>query len=103
MKLYIENEGENFEMEAKAAYVVLIDPADNDADVALMAVGRGATGDIVTGIAKTLDSFFQTLTKGNRNAQQVLWNLFKKAYKTAGITGETRTERSEVRPVREED
>ena len=79
MKLYIESEGENFEMKAKAAYVVLIDPADNDADVALMAVGRGATGDIVTGIAKTLDSFFQTLTKGNRDAQQVLWKLFKKA------------------------
>jgi hypothetical protein len=103
MKLHIESEGENFNMEAKAAYVVLIDPEDRDADVALMAVGRGATGDIVTGIAKTLDSFFQTMTKGNSAAQQVLWKFFKKEYKSARFTGTNEVERAETRPVREED
>lgn len=66
MKLYIENEGENFEMKAKAAYVVLIDPADSDADAALMVVGQSNALKIVSGIAKTLNSFFQTLTKGDR-------------------------------------
>ncbi|MBE6005632.1 MAG: hypothetical protein E7238_00410 [Sarcina sp.] len=103
MKLYIENEGENFEMEAKAAYVVMIDPADRDADVALMVMGQTSHMAIVSGIAKTLDSFFQTLTKGNSATQQVLWKLFKKAYKTARITGHAETERNEPRPVREED
>ena len=102
MKLYIESEGENFNMEAKAAYVVLIDPADRDADVALMVMGKGNPKVIVSGIAKTLDSFFQTLTKGNSTTQQVLWKIFKKAYKTAGVTGTTIAERAETRPVREE-
>lgn len=103
MKLHIESEGENFDFEAKAAYVVLFDPADNDADVTLMVMGQSNSLKIVSGIAKTLDSFFQTLTKGNRDEQQVLWKLFKKAYKTARFTGTIKTERAETRPVREED
>ena len=103
MKLYIENEGENFEMEAKAAYVVMIDPADQDADTALMVMGQTSDLAIIKGVANTLDSFFQTLTKGNRDEQQVLWKLFKKAYKTARFTGTIKTERAETRPVREED
>lgn len=103
MKLHIEHEGENFNMGAKAAYVVLIDPADRAADVALMVMGQTSHIAIVSGIAKTLDSFFQTLTKGDGVGQQVLWWFFKKEYKTARITGHAETERNELRPVREED
>lgn len=103
MKLYIESEGENFEMEAKAAYVVLIDPADNDAGAALMVVGQSNSLKIVSGIAKTLDSFSQTLTKGDRETQMALWKIFKKEYKNARLTGTSKVERAETRPVREED
>lgn len=103
MKLYIESEGENFNMESRAAYVVLIDPEDRDADVALMVMSMSNTANIVTAVAKTLHSFFKTTTKGDVGAQQVLWRLFKKAYKTARFTGTTKTERAETRPIREED
>lgn len=103
MKLYIESEGENFNMEAKAAYVVLIDPVDRDADTALMVMGQTSHLTIIKGVANTLDSFFQTLTKGNSNAQRLLWKIFKSDYKNASVTGTTRTERDECRPVREED
>ena len=103
MKLYIENEGENFEMEAKEAYVVLIDPKDRDADTALMVMGQTSHLAMIKGVANTLDSFFQTLTKGNSNAQRLLWKIFKRDYKRASVTGTTRTERNETRPVREED
>lgn len=103
MKLYMESEGENFEFEAKAAYVVLIDPADRDADTALMVMGQTSHLAIVSGIAKTLDSFFQTLTKGDRETQMALWKIFKHEYKNARFTGTYKAERAETRPVTEED
>lgn len=103
MRLHIESEGENFNMEAKAAYVVLIDPADRDADTALMVMGQTSHLAIIKGVANTLDSFFQTLTKGDSNAQRLLWKMiFKRDYKRASVTGTTRTERNETHPVREE-
>lgn len=102
MKLHIESEGENFEFEAKAAYVVLIDPADRDADTALMVMGQTSHLAIIKGIANTLDSFFQTLTKGDSNAQRLLWKIFKSDYKNASVTGTTRTERNEMRPAKED-
>lgn len=103
MKLHIESEGENFEFEAKAAYVVLIDPEDRDADMALMVMGQTSNRAIIKGIANTLNSFFQTRTNGDSNAQRLLWKIFKSDYKNASVTGTTRTERDECRPVREED
>lgn len=103
MKLYIENEGENFEMEAKAAYVVLIDPENGDVDTALMVMGQTSPLAIIKGVANTLNSFFQTLTKGDSNAQCRLWKIFKSDYKNASVIGTTRIKRNECRPVREED
>ena len=102
MKLYIESEGENFNMESRAAYVVLIDPEDRDADVALMVMGMSNTVNIVTAVAKTLHSFFKTTTTGDVGDQKVLWKLFRRTFKTAGITGESRTEMDKTRPIREE-
>lgn len=90
MKLYIEDEGENFEMEAKAAYVVLIDPADSDADVALMVVGQSNSLKIVSGIAKTLDSFFQTLTKGDRETQRLFGRSSRRNTRTLGLLAPAR-------------
>lgn len=102
MKLHIESEGENFDFEAKAAYVVLIDPADRAADTALMVIGQTSHLAIIKGVANTLDSFFQTLTKGDRSVQHTLWNIFKSDYKIAGINGHTKTERNEMRPAKED-
>ena len=101
MKLHIESEGENFEKEAKAAYVVLIDPKDQDADTALMVMGQTSYLAIIKGVANTLDSFFQTLAKDDSNAQRILWKIFKRDYKRASVTGTTRTERNDMRPLNE--
>lgn len=90
-------------MRVKAAYVVLIDPADRDADVALKVIGQSSHLAIVSGVAKSLDSFFQTLTKGDSIGRRILWKFFKNEYKNARNTGTTKTERDECRPVREED
>ena len=74
-------------MEAKAAYVVLIDPKDQDADTALMVMGQTSYLAIIKGVVNTLDSFFQTLTKGDSNAQRFLWKIFKRDYKRASRHG----------------
>lgn len=102
MKLVMDCENEHFEMECKAAYVVIMDPEDSSADMALAVMGKSSYHKLLCAIARTLDSFIRTLSEGNELTRKSLWKDFKNAYKNAKFMGTTKIERKEERPVEEE-
>ena len=79
MKLVMDCENEHFEMECKAAYIVILDPEDSPADMTLAVMGKSSYHKLLCAIARTLDSFIRTLSEGNELTRKSLWKDFKKA------------------------
>lgn len=102
MKLVMDCENEHFEMECKAAYIVILDPEDSPADMTLAVMGKSSYHKLLCAIARTLDSFLRAVTDGNELARKKLWKDFKEEYKNAKFLGTTKIERKEERPAEEE-
>ena len=99
MKLIMKSDdGDNYEWEAKAAYVVLIDPEDGG-NVAMSIMGKSTTHELITGVAHTLYSFFDNIAEKDGEEKKRLWKLFKNAYKSADA-GSYSVVKNETKPVK---
>lgn len=99
MKLIMKaDDGSNYEWEAKAAYVVLIEPEDGG-DVTMSIIGKTNPSEIISGVAHTLYSFFDNIADKDDEDKKMLWKLFKKEYKMSADAGSYSVVKNETKPI----